>query len=85
MDFRTEVFGAVSEENTVIDIVTCRGTGEPGNSDETPAGMPHDVTKPLDPGRLACFEPDRPASVGSAPEVRDPAPDMSVCLGIAAR
>ena len=51
----------------MIDIITFRGTGEPRNSDGTPVGMLHDVTKLLDTGKFSCFEPDWPASVGPAP------------------
>ncbi len=68
----------------MIDVITFRGNGEPRNSDGTPAGMLHDVTKLLDPARFTCFEPDWPASVGPAPEVWGPSLDTSVRLGIAA-
>ena len=68
----------------MIDIITLRGTGEPRNSDGTPAGMLGDVTKLLDPARFRCFEPDWPASVGPSPDLWGPSLDTSVRLGIAA-
>ncbi|WP_063017859.1 hypothetical protein [Nocardia niwae] len=68
----------------MIDIITLRGTGEPRNSDGTPAGMLHDVTKLLDTSRFSCFEPDWPASVGPVPEAWGPSLETSVRLGVAA-
>ncbi|MGV9721150.1 hypothetical protein [Nocardia beijingensis] len=68
----------------MIDIITLRGTGEPRNSDGTPAGMLHDVAKLLDTGKFSCFEPDWPASVGPVPEVWGSSLETSVRLGVAA-
>ncbi|MEU2032025.1 hypothetical protein [Nocardia amamiensis] len=73
----------------MIDIVTLRGTGEPRNSDGTPAGMLHEVAKLLDTDKFSCFEPEWPASVGPvpvgpAPNVWGPSLDTSVRLGTAA-
>ncbi|MFI7665029.1 hypothetical protein [Nocardia sp. NPDC049526] len=68
----------------MIDIITLRGTGEPRNTNGTPAGMLHDVTKLLDPGRFTAFEPDWPASVGLSPDLWGPSLDTSIRLGVAA-
>ncbi|WP_327145760.1 hypothetical protein [Nocardia sp. NBC_01327] len=68
----------------MIDIITLRGTGEQRNSDGTPAGMLHDVTKLLDPVRFSWFEPDWPASIGPDPDTWGPSLDTSVRLGVAA-
>ncbi|MFF0612714.1 hypothetical protein ACFYUD_29020 [Nocardia tengchongensis] len=68
----------------MIDIITLRGTGEQRNSDGTPAGMLHDVTKLLDTHKFSSFEPDWPASIGPVPSQWGPSLNTSVRLGVAA-
>ncbi|MGW4532706.1 hypothetical protein ACWEOI_17305 [Nocardia sp. NPDC004340] len=72
------------EGNAMIDIITLRGTGEQRNSDGTPAGMLHDVTKLLDTSKFSAFEPDWPAEIGPVPSTWGSSLDTSVRLGVAA-
>ncbi|PXX59106.1 hypothetical protein DFR70_11223 [Nocardia tenerifensis] len=66
----------------MIDIITFRGTGEPRNSNGTPMGMLHDVTRLLDPERFSSFEPNWPAAIGPVPELWGPSLDTSVRIGV---
>lgn len=68
----------------MIDIITLRATGEPRNTDGSPAGMLASVTDLLPTSSFSFFEPDWPASVGPDPNLSGPSLDTSVRLGTAA-
>ena len=67
----------------MIDVITCRGTGEHRNA---PSNMLFNVTRSLDPGRFNVLgDLDYPASVGPANETGNPfgcSEDESIRIGV---